>query len=231
MRGYVNQEIRKKYWKPLEGRHRPGAWEVLDAGYSESHRAYHTWPHVASLLEKLSVFSGLCTREDLIATAIFWHDAVYRTQSHDGRPRTDYENVRESGQLFRGYSLLNKADSDAVYDMIIATANHLQPTLKYQYYAGFAGDVDLFLDLDLSSLASPWDDFVDNLAKIRSEFSWLPETDFYASQIDFLKQFAREDVPLYRCKETSAKWRAAAKANLRHCKWYLEKRVAELKAS
>jgi predicted metal-dependent HD superfamily phosphohydrolase len=229
-RGYVNRDIREKYWKQLAGRHKPGTWEVLDAGYSESHRAYHTWPHVSSLLEKLSAFSGLCTREDLIATTVFWHDAVYRTQCPDGSPRTDYENVHESGQLFREYTLLNKADTGAVYDMIMASANHLQPELQKQYYAGFAGDVDLFLDLDLSSLASPWNEFVENLVKIRSEFSWLPEADFYASQIDFLERFARDDVLLYRCKETSDKWRDAAKANLRRCVKCLEKRASELKA-
>src|SRR5262249_48065185 len=154
--GRVNRPIREKYWEPLERRHKPGAWEVLDASYSESHRAYHGWPHVVSLLEKLNAFSGLCTRQDFIATAVFWHDAVYRTQGQDGSPRTDCDNVRESGQLFREHTLLNKADTDAVYDMIIATANHLQPTVNNQYYVGFAGDVDLLLDLDLSSLASPW---------------------------------------------------------------------------
>jgi predicted metal-dependent HD superfamily phosphohydrolase len=226
----VNRDIREKYWKLLEDRHKPGAWEVLDAGYSESHRAYHTWPHVVSMLEKLSAFPGLCTRADLIATAVFWHDAVYRTRSRDGSPRTDCDNVHESGQLFREYTLLNDADTNAVYDMIIATANHLQPALKNQHYAGFAGDVDLFLDLDLSSLASPWNEFVENLVKIRCEFFWLREADFYASQIDFLERFARDDVPLYRCKETSEKWRDTAKANLRRCVWGLQKKAAELKA-
>ena len=224
----MNRDIREKYWKPLEGRHKPGAWEVLDTGYCESHRAYHSWPHVASLLEKLSAFSDLCTRADIIATAVFWHDAVYRTQSQDGRPRADYENVHESGQLFREYSLLNKADADAVYDMVMATANHLQATLRTQYYAGFASDVDLFLDLDLSSLASPWEEFVGDLARIRAEFSWVSETEFYVNQIGILKRFAREDVPLYRCRETSEKWRDAARANLRRCVSSLQKRVAEL---
>jgi hypothetical protein len=66
-RGLMNREIREKYWTPLEGRHKTGAWEALDAGYTESHRAYHTWDHVAGLLEKLSEFSDLSTRSDIIA--------------------------------------------------------------------------------------------------------------------------------------------------------------------
>ena len=42
----------------------------LDAGYSESHRAYHTWGHVAGVLEKLSEFSDLSTRSDIIAVSV-----------------------------------------------------------------------------------------------------------------------------------------------------------------
>ncbi len=224
----MNREIREKYWMPLEGRHKPGAWEALDAGYTESHRAYHTWRHVASLLEKLSEFSDLSTRSDIIAVAVFWHDVVYTTQNQDGGLHPDSENVRDSCELFRQYTLLNKSDADAVYDLIMATANHLQPRAEEQYYAGFAGDLDLFLDLDLSSLASPWEEFVEAFARIRSEFSWAPEIIFCSIQVQILENFAKEDVRLYRRTETSEKWRDAAMANLKRCIAELQKRIAEL---
>jgi predicted metal-dependent HD superfamily phosphohydrolase len=224
----MHREIREKYWIPLEGRHRTGAWEALDAGYTESHRAYHTWEHVGSLLEKLSEFSDLSTRSNIIAVSVFWHDVVYRTQNPDGSPRPDYENVRDSGELFRQYALMNKSDSDAVHDLIMATANHLQARAEKQYYAGFAGDLDLFLDLDLSSLAAPWEEFVEALARIRSEFSWAPEIVFCTIQLQILEKFAKEDVRLYRRAETSEKWRDAARANLKRCVTELQKRIAEL---
>jgi predicted metal-dependent HD superfamily phosphohydrolase len=227
-REQMSQEIREKYWTPLEGRHKIGAWEALDAGYTESHRAYHTWEHVARLLEKLSEFSDLSTRSDIIAVSVFWHDVVYRTQSQDGSPRPDYENVRDSGELFRQYTLLNKSDADAVYDLITATADRLQARAEKQYYAGFADDLDLFLDLDLSSLASPWEEFVEDLARIRTEFSWAPEVVFCLSQLRILENFAKEDVGLYRRAETSEQWRNAAITNLKRCITELQKRIAEL---
>jgi hypothetical protein len=87
LRDPVNLEIRKKYWIPLEARHKTGAWEALDAGYTEAHRAYHSWEHIAGLFEKLGEFSGLSTRADIIAMSAFWHDVVHRTQDHDGSPR------------------------------------------------------------------------------------------------------------------------------------------------
>jgi predicted metal-dependent HD superfamily phosphohydrolase len=224
----MNQEIREKYWTPLEGRHKTGAWEALDAGYTERHRAYHTWEHVAGLLEKLSAFSDLSTRSDIIAVSVFWHDVVYRTQNQDGDLRPDYENVRDSGKLFRQYTLLKQADADAVYDLIMATANHLQARAEKQYYAGFAGDLDLFLDLDLSSLASPWEAFVEDLARIRTEFAWAPEIVFCTSQLQILEKFAKDGVRLYRRAETSEQWRDAAMANLKRCITELRNRIAEL---
>jgi predicted metal-dependent HD superfamily phosphohydrolase len=227
-REQINQAIRKKYWMPLEGRHKTGAWEALDAGYTESHRAYHTWEHVAGLLEKLSEFSDLSTRSDIIAVSVFWHDVVYRTQNQDGSPRPDYENVRDSGALFRQYTLLNKSDADAVHDLIMATSNHLQARAEKHYYVGFAGDLDLFLDLDLSSLALPWDEFVDDLARIRTEFSWAPEVVFCSIQLQILDNYAKDDVRLYRRAETSRKWRDAARANLNRCITELQKKIAEL---
>jgi predicted metal-dependent HD superfamily phosphohydrolase len=230
MRGQINQAIREKYWMPLEGRHKTGAWEALDAGYTERHRSYHTWDHIAGLLEKLSEFSDLSTRSDIIAVSVFWHDVVYRTQNQDGSPRPDYENVRDSGELFRQYALLNKCDADAVYHLIMATANHLQARAEKQYYAGFSGDLDLFLDLDLSSLASPWQEFAEGLARIRTEFSWASEVVFCSIQVQILENFAKADAWLYRRMETSEKWRDAARANLKRCIPELRKRIADLSA-
>jgi predicted metal-dependent HD superfamily phosphohydrolase len=224
----MNREIKEKYWMPVVRRHKTGAWEALDAGYTENHRAYHTWEHVAGLLEKLSGFSNLSTRSDIIVVSVFWHDIVYRTQNQDGSQRPDYENVRDSGELFRQYTLLNKSDADAVYDLIMATTNHLQARADKHYYAGFADDLDLFLDLDLSSLAAPWEEFVEDFARIRSEFSWASEVVFCSIQLQVLKNFAKDDVRLYRRAETSEKWRDAARTNLKRCVAELQKRIAEL---
>lgn len=224
----VNREIRKKYWMPLERNHKTGAWEVLDASYTQRHRAYHTWEHLAGLLDKLNEFSDLSTRADIITVSTFWHDVVYRTRNPDGTARPDHENVRDSADLFRQYTLLNQADADAVYDLIMATASHLQARAEKQYYSGFAGDLDLFLDLDLSSLASPWEEFTEDFARIRSEFSWVPEAEFCSKQIQILENFARDDVRLYRRSETSLKWRDAARANLKRCIADLTNRIDEL---
>jgi predicted metal-dependent HD superfamily phosphohydrolase len=65
------------------------AWlDVLLRAYSEDHRAYHTLPHIASMLAHLDAFPGLRTaRADAAACAALFHDAVY-----DPASRTNEED-------------------------------------------------------------------------------------------------------------------------------------------
>jgi len=218
--------IKEKYWLPFEGAHRSGAWDALNACYCEPHRAYHGWGHIAALLERLYALQYLATWADIIAIAAFWHDAVYTTSDSGGRPRPDYENVRDSARLFRRYTLLKPPAGDAVSSLIMATADHLNARPDVQFYEGFEADLDLFLDLDLSSLASGWEAFEAHMIQIRSEFSFVSDAEFYASHLRTLHNFARDDVALFRRPETRALWQSAARANLKRCCAELSKKLA-----
>jgi len=218
----IVEELRQKYWQPLEAIHKRSAWKALDSGYSDPNRAYHTWGHVLELLQGLDEFCSLCSEPTFIATAIFWHDAVYLTQNLDGSRRSDYENVRDSGKLFRRHTLLNTTDADAVHDLIMATANHRSAVAEDKHYAGFSGDLELLLDLDLSPLAAPWEKFRANLENIRFEYSFSPDATFYSDQLRILEGFLDENTRLYRRAETRKKWLNAAISNLKLC-------VAELR--
>ena len=144
-------EIIRRHWRSLEASHKPSAWGALDRGYGDARRAYHSWAHISELLEKLDEFQALSARPALIATAVFWHDFVYTTQGPGGAKRSDLENVRDSAELFLRHTLLNADDAAAVHELIMATADHTRAEVKKEHYDGFAGDLDLFLDLDLSS--------------------------------------------------------------------------------
>jgi len=219
-------EIIRKHWRSLAGGHKPSAWDALERGYGDAHRAYHSWEHIAELLEKLDGFQALCAKPALIATAVFWHDSVYATQAPDGGKRSDLENVRDSAELFLRHTLLNADEAAAVHELIMATADHTRAEVKKEHYDGFAGDLDLFLDLDLSPLAAPWKIFAANLEHIRFEFAWVPEREFYTSQIGMLEGFLKADARLFRRAETRKKWLAAAKDNLRFCIDALRARLA-----
>ena len=71
--------------------------------------------------------------------------------------------------------------------------------------------------MDFSPLAAPWKTFAENLEHIRFEFAWVPEREFYSSQIGTLEGFLKADARLFRRAETRKKWLAAAKDNLKFC--------------
>lgn len=205
----------RKFWALIEARHESGAFALLNSAYSEPHRAYHDWGHIADLLGKLDELRALATRVDLVATAIFWHDAVYVTQEADGAFRPDAVNVQASAALFAQYSKFAQPDTDAILEMIVATINHLSAAPAAERYAGYTDDFDLFLDLDLSSLAAPWPVFQENLARIRHEYSWTPEAIFRAGRLQMVERFLAHGPALFRRAPTRERWLAAAQDNLR----------------
>lgn len=210
-------EIRERHWRPLAARHRPAAWNALDDAYGAPGRAYHSWSHIGDLLAALEEFSSLATRRDLVATAIFWHDSVYTTRDEARNRRADLVNVQDSADMFRRHALMPGPDLDAVEELILATANHLDAAPGGERYPGFSGDLDLFLDLDLSPLAVSWDHFAANFQAIRHEFDWVPEPIFNAGQGAFLASLLADRDRLFRRPETIRKWRRKALSNIARC--------------
>lgn len=218
--------IVEKYWSQLAGRHDAEAFAILDAAYREPQRAYHAWGHIVDMLTKLDQLGSLATRPDLIAAAAFWHDAVYLTREPNGHPRSDPENVRDSVLLFERHSAFSPMERAAIHDIVMATANHMKAKAKKEHYPGFSRDLDLFLDLDLSSLAVSWPVFEKNLENIRFEFHWAPEHDFYLGRTRMLESFLGGGDRLFRLPETRALWLKAARENLKRAKSDLHERMA-----
>lgn len=224
----MTEDVAQTYWRLVEAHHDAGAFATLSAAYGEAHRAYHSWSHICDLLDKLDALKGLAVRPDLIATAIFWHDAVYATRGADGLLRADIENVRASAALFEQHARFDKADGDAVHEMIMATARHLEAQATHEYYPGFSKDLDLFLDLDLASLAAPWPEFEANLHKIRFEYVWVPEPIFLLGRLQLLEGFAAYGERLYRRTLPRALWSAPAIDNLKRASVGLRMHIARL---
>jgi predicted metal-dependent HD superfamily phosphohydrolase len=219
------------YWDLVASRHDPNAFAALDAAYREPQRAYHDWGHVDDLLEKLDDLKSLAARPDLIAAAIFWHDSVYVTRDSDELLRPDAENVRASAERFERYSKFDHMESAAIHDLIMATANHLNACATTEYYPGFAGDLDLFLDLDLSSLGAPWPTFARNLEQIRFEYGWVSEPLFCLGRLQMIDTFAARGDRLYRRDETRKLWNRRAHENLARAQVELRRQVARLASS
>ena len=201
------------HWSRLSERHDAGAFDVLDKNYRDPSRGYHDWSHIVDMLTKLDQLTHLASRPDLIAAAVFWHDSVFITRMADGDAKPDAENVRDSAILFEHHSRFPKIEAAAIHDMIMATAHHLSAHATQEYYAGFAQDLDLFLDLDLSALGAPWLVFQDNYTRIRAEYPWIDEADFDRQRQGMLAKFAASCEQLFRLEEPRRLWATTASEN------------------
>ncbi|MBM3651810.1 MAG: hypothetical protein FJX06_02830 [Alphaproteobacteria bacterium] len=190
---------------------------MLNAAYGDVARAYHSWRHISDLLQAFEELAVLSARPELIMTAIFWHDVVYQTRDAGQSRRADFLNVRDSADMFRTHTRMNSADAEAVQELIMATTDHLGARPSRERYKGFSRDLDLFVDLDLSPLALPWEQFASNFEDIRYEFSWIPEDIFNAGQAAFLRNLLAHADKLFRRPETIKMWRAAALSNIWRC--------------
>ena len=227
----MTDDVTIRHWRPLEPRHAPHAFALLKAAYSEPQRGYHNWDHVVDLFDKRERYAHLATRPDLIDTAIFWHDSVYTTCDANGLLRSDLENVRASAALFERHARFDKTDTDVIHEMIMATANHLDASASREFYPGFARDLDLFLDLDLGSLAASWPVFEKNLERIQFEYSWVPEHVFCMGRLQMLTTFAARGAGIYRLKETREAWGEIAQANIARAMIDLRAQLASLASS
>ena len=209
----MSAEVLTAHWALIADRHEPGAYETLARGYGDPARGYHDWSHIVDLLTKLDDFSHLAARPDLIAAAIFWHDSVFITRTSDGAVRSDAENVRDSADLFERHARFPAAETAAIREMIMATTNHLTATPHGIHYPGFGQDMDLFLDLDLSSLGAPWPVFRRNFERIRSEYPWVDVIEFERQRLGMLEKFAACSDSVFRLAASRALWSATMREN------------------
>lgn len=146
-------------------------YETIADKYSEPHRRYHTLEHIQHCLSQLDEARHLADDPDAIELALWFHDLIYDPTADD--------NERRSAETFD--SLLGAL-------MPAERAVHVRRLIVDTEYPSEPGDRDgkLMVDIDLSSFALPWDQFMRDTEDIRSEYSHVPEKQFYAGKLKFL---------------------------------------------
>lgn len=179
----------------------PALLDHLRARYAEPHRHYHTLAHVESLLRHLDTHRAMAREPGHVEAAIWYHDVVYDPRASD--------NEVASADVAR-FELMSigwlGSDVERVAGMVEATRHHHADEAD--------GDTALFLDLDLSVLATAPDRYDAYAAAVRREFDWVSDSDWRQGRARVLEGFLARDT-LYRTPALEAAWDAPARANLR----------------
>ena len=149
----------------------------LMALYSEENRAYHNLLHIDRMLSWLDESGEV---SDAVELAIWFHDAIYN-------PR-ESQNEAKSAQYFtdRFGSHIDDALGADVERLILAT----DPTRA----RSGQGDEDLIIDIDLSILGSSPKDYDIYRLSVRSEYSFVSDTDFSAGRSLILEGFLSQKI-------------------------------------
>lgn len=182
---------------------------LLSEAYSQSHRRYHNLGHIEHCLAEFDRAVGLAERPDEVEAAIWLHDLVYDPRACD--------NEEKSALL--GREILEKAGTaklvvNRIEELILAT-KHSEPPVST--------DARLLVDIDLSILGGPSEDYDNYERNIRLEYSWVPAAEYVAGRFSVLRNFL--DRPrLYFMAPFERLYGLQAKANmtralmaLQHC--------------
>ena len=176
------------------------AYADLVARYAEPHRAYHTLAHVAECLTTLDGARHLAVYPDEVELAVWFHDAIYDPHRED--------NEAQSAELARRTALgadVRKASAKRVYHLILATRHAALPSDP---------DQQLLVDVDLASLALPWDEFEENGRRIRQEYAFVPDEQFRAARVALFESFLSRPC-IYATDLFRGKYEEQARRNLR----------------
>ena len=178
----------------------------LSALYKGAGRHYHGLSHIEALLALAREHRATLTDREAVEAAIWFHDAVYDSRAKDNESR--------SAALARE-KLHGRAEPvrlSRIEAMIEATATHIVPAVEDD---AAKADAALFLDMDLSILGAPHEQFDRYEAAVRQEYAWVPDEAWRQGRAAVLERFlARPHI--FHTATFRRRLEAQARANIEH---------------
>jgi predicted metal-dependent HD superfamily phosphohydrolase len=186
-------------WNALNLRGDPQAWHSrLIAAYSEPHRHYYNLEHLAECLAVFDRLRSHATNPQLVAFALWFHDAVYDPRAGDNEERS----TELAGSCLRDAAMAAE-HVQQVEDLILATKGH-QPT---------SADAQLVCDADLAILGQPPERYSRYEHAIAEEYSWVPREVYRLKRSEVLEQFLAREI-LYHTAQARDCFEQLARLNL-----------------
>jgi predicted metal-dependent HD superfamily phosphohydrolase len=139
--------------------------ETAHAAHQSPGRHYHGWAHVTRCVDQLGTLPVGAPRA--VFLAILFHDAVYTAGASDNERRSAALAMETLAARCTLPLPLSDAELRSIERMILATRDHhgLADTL--------GADEQTMLDIDLSILGAPWDEYAAYARGVREEY--VPE--------------------------------------------------------
>ncbi len=188
-------------WKRIGAKNTSdSAFKMLDVLYSDKNRFYHNWDHIKNCLDEFSAARYLAVHTNEVELALWFHDAIYDTRAKDNEEQSAlmaYHVCIAAG--------LHQLFTERVKRRILVT-NHIVVPENI--------DEKLMVNIDLSILGKPADEFDEYEKNIRKEYSRVVlEEEYKKGRKDILQGFLDRPV-IYSIDLFKDKYEEQARENL-----------------
>ncbi len=192
------------------GKQAPDLAPLLQA-WQQPHRHYHTLQHLSECLVWWQQYQAIAARPELLALALFFHDAIYDVPGFASSAYPGVDN--ESRSAAWAADCLHQAGVSA--DDIAQVVGHILAT---RHQAGgrrdeLTIDRQLLLDIDLAILAASPERFAQYQQQIRAEYRQVPTLFYWWKRRQVLRFFLQQ--PQLFCTPLLSHLNVLAQKNLR----------------
>jgi predicted metal-dependent HD superfamily phosphohydrolase len=204
-----------KYLDSVSGSASPQAglagqvFEELDRRYSEAHRHYHNWAHIAACLGQLDTARSLALHPAAVELALWFHDSVYIPGAPDNEQRSAEMLVNAAQRLNFSAPVAEEAQMLVLATRYLAadeaeTDGSTRPKPR---------DRELIRDIDLSILGAPPAEFDRYEQAIRREYGFVTDGERRRRRIAVLEGFLA--LPsIYQTAQFRKRYERQARRNL-----------------
>lgn len=180
----VNKELQEKWW------------DFISSQYSRNCRYYHTLSHLNSC------FSHMNTPTPTLELAVFFHDLIYFPMKHRDLPSNEALSAEYFSQFLSETGLQGL---DSVSGYIISTIDHVSNHNSLEEME--------FLDIDMSILATDWEEYKEYASDIRKEYNWYTDEEFSKGRSQVLRTFLTQSQIF--CSDQFKSFESKARENIR----------------
>jgi predicted metal-dependent HD superfamily phosphohydrolase len=168
--------------------------------WAEPHRRYHTVDHLVAVLARATELTAYAHDPDVVALAVWFHDAVYEPAGGENEERSAH--LAERALTEAGVDARRSAD---VARLVRLTVHH-DP-------APGDRDGEVLCDADLGVLAGSPTEYAEYAAAVREEYAFVSDEDFRAGRAAILRRLLA--LPhLFRTVYGQEHWEQLARRNV-----------------
>jgi predicted metal-dependent HD superfamily phosphohydrolase len=196
-------------WDQLAGRYCSDTslterfFNEIERKYTSSRRHYHNLQHIQALLDLCESNAGQLQDADVVAFSIFYHDIIYNVLRKDNEPRS----ARIAVKRLQALSVSpEKIEQVKIY--IEATQTHAITAAVTH-----TGDLQLFLDFDMSIVGADWAAYETYTRQVRREYRIYPDKIYYPGRKQFL-QHCLQGEHIFQTPVFRERYEARARENM-----------------